>query len=166
MFWAVTSGIGAFAVVLGVQLVIWRLVRVRREVLWLFALYLGLPGVAFAAIWLLSTIPAGQSIAAALVLFSLSAAFIQTYPALREIPPTLRILLLLEQHPDEGLSDVEIENGLQRDSLFVAKITDLVNDGFVVQKADGEVELTKSGRVLAETFRIYRKLLGRSDVAG
>jgi len=98
-----------------------------------------------------------DSLGAALLWLALAAAYIQTYPALKEDIPSFRLLLLLEKHP--GMSKEAIIEAMKQENLFSAKLDELENERLVVEKK-GKVALSPAGRKLANLFYYYRKILG------
>lgn len=156
----IAIGFGSFTLMLLTQLVLWRVMRVRREVLWLLLLYLVLPTL-FAVVTLATgQVDALSLFAIGLLHLALAGAYIQTYPALRENIPSFRILLLIDRHAHSGVTAEQVIDYLRSEGLFDSKIDDLVNDGFATKMADGRLMPTRYGAWLADVFRLYRKLLG------
>ena len=154
------TGVGVFAAMLALQLGLWRLVRVRREILWLLVLYLVFPVLTGIAVYSIGLIEVAPLLAVTFLYLALAAAYIQTYPALRENIPSFRILLLIDAHANAALSADEIVNQMRNEGLFHTKVDDLVNDGLAQRAPDGRLVLTRYGAVLADVFRRYRTLLG------
>lgn len=91
-------------------------------------------------------------------------AYIQTYPALREDIPSVKILMLVNQY--EGIDVKQLmENKILNKDLKTSKDNDLLNDGFIIIK-NGSFELTKTGKFLALMFKSYRKLINIQDKTG
>jgi hypothetical protein len=154
------AGVGLFVVMLALQVLVWRLLRVRREIAWLFGLYLAIPGVLGISLCAMRAAEPLSILAVGLLYLALAAAYIQTYPALRENIPSFRILLLVDRHSESGLSESEIVARLRGEGLFQTKVDDLVRDGLARKAPDGKLQATGSGAFLAGVFRAYRNLLG------
>lgn len=161
LWWALI----AFVATLTIHVVVWRLCRVRREMLWVFILFLLLPmvvtslGVAFGYVGML------EALAVWLAHVALSAAYVQTYPAFREEIPSFRILLAISAAGERGMTQEAILSLFEKSSLFADKMTDLDNDG-LLREVDGRLRLTRAGRLIARTFYHYRRLLGLESGLG
>ncbi len=138
---------------------VWRLFRVCREMLLLALLFLAVPGVALVVVLVAGWLAPAETLAMALMVYSLSVAYIQTYPGLKDDIPSFRILMLLDQAGREGLTESEILARIGEQSLFAFKVAELENDSLVIRDGD-RVRLTPAGRILATVFRSYRRLLG------
>lgn len=155
----------AFAATLAVHVVIWRLCRVRREMLWVFVLFLLLPLAAALALALSGHVLAEYVLAGWLIHIALSAAYVLTYPAFREEIPSFRILRTLAQAGERGMTQEEVLSLLEKSSLFSDKMTDLTSDG-LLREVSGHVRLTLAGRAIAVLFRSYRRVLGLQSGLG
>lgn len=156
----VTAGLGAFAACLVLQILAWRVLEVRREMLGLAVVYLALP-VAAALAW--TVLAPGRLLdigLAGLLYLSLACAYIQTYPALREDIPTFRLLFALERAGMAGASESELLAAAGSAGLHAHKVADLAADGLVHVLPDGRLALRPAGRALATAFSAYRRLLG------
>jgi len=138
---------------------IWRLFRVRREMMLLAALFLVMPGGALVTALAFGWLMPVEMLATALMLYALSVAYVQTYPGLKDDIPSFRILMLLDQAGREGMTKSDILDRIGEQSLFVFKVAELESDGLVVWDGDS-VRLTPAGRILAAVFSSYRRLLG------
>lgn len=158
-------GIAAFVATLGTHIVVWQLLHPRREMLWLFILFLLMPVIAasFAVTSGLAGVP--EVLAIWLMHAALSAAYIQTYPAFREEIPSFRILLAISAAGERGMTQEEVLSLFEKSSLFADKMMDLNNDG-LLREVDGRLRLTRAGRVIALTFHRYRRLLGLESGLG
>lgn len=155
----------AFAVTLAVHVLVWRLCRVRREMLWVFVLFLLLPIVAAGFVVACGYVGASKTLAAWLIHAALSVVYVQTYPAFREEIPSFRILLAISATGERGMSQQEVLSLFEKSSLFADKMTDLNNDG-LLREVDGRLCLTRAGRLLALAFYRYRRLLGLESGLG
>lgn len=156
---SILAGIGLLTLVLALHLLLWRFGAVRREMLWLFVLFFGVPLAPLA--WLYgSRLASGvESLAIALFWFALASAYVQTYPVLRHVIPTFRILLLLRRTGPQGLTDAEIIRALADEGLFAGGLNDLEHDS-LVKKTGDRYSVTRAGAILAGAFYLYRKALG------
>lgn len=155
----------AFAATLAVHVVVWRLCRVRREMLWVFVLFLLLPIVVTGLAMATGYVGATYTLAVWLIHAALSVVYVQTYPAFREEIPSFRILLAISVTGGRGMSQQEILSLFEKSSLFADKMTDLNNDG-LLREVDGRLCLTPAGRLLALVFYRYRRLLGLESGLG
>lgn len=154
------TGLLCFVFALISQVLIWRIWSPKKQMFWLFAIFLFLPLFIlivcinrFELSWL-------DSLAAALLWLAMAAAYIQTYPALSEDIPSFRLLLLLENNSNkQGMSQEQIISGVKQYNLFSAKLDELENDSLLVEK-NGKLELSFAGKKLADFFYYYRKILG------
>ncbi len=153
------TGIGLFAFAMTLHLLVWRYGAVRREMFWLFVLFFGCP--LLPLVWLYGTAKANgvETFAIALLWIALASAYAQTYPVLRHVIPSFRILLLLRKYGHAGLSEEEIIRVLAQDKLFASGLDDLENDSLVT-RVGGRYLVTRAGAVLAGAFRLYRRALG------
>ena len=88
----------------------------------------------------------------------LSCVYIQTFPVLKEDIPSFRILRIIANNK-KGVSEKEIIKLMGTTDLFNIKLTELEEDN-LLKKENSKITLTNSGRILANIFIIYRKLLG------
>jgi hypothetical protein len=158
-------GIAAFTATLGAHIAVWQLVRPRREMLWLFVLFLLLPVVVAVVAVVYGGVGVLEGLAVWLLHAALSVAYVQTYPAIREEIPSFRILLAISAAGKRGLSRDEVLSLFEGSTLFADKMTDLDNDGLLHQ-VDGRLRLTRAGRLIALVFHRYRRLLGLESGLG
>lgn len=141
---------GWFAILFVSQVLLWRQVRPRRQILALFALYFS-P----AAFLLFLAPPAG------VFLLGLSAAYVMTFPAIQAESPTLRLIRLLRENGGE-MAESELARQLGEDSILSDRKRDLASDGLTGEKG----ELGFAGRMLALFFRSYRRMAGLKEGNG
>lgn len=89
---------------------------------------------------------------------SLAAAYIVSYPAMEAGSPSLTIVSNIAKAGKSGLDKNEIYNAMTDETLVIARITDLLNDGLIRASSDKYI-LTLKGRLLADVFAWFRKLL-------
>jgi hypothetical protein len=158
-------GMAAFAATLAAHIAVWQLVRPRREMLWLFVLFLLLPVIVAIVAVVSGRAGLPEMLAVWLLHVALSMAYVQTYPAIREEIPSFRILLAISAAGERGLSRDEVLALFENSSLFADKMTDLDNDG-LLRRVDGRLRLTRAGRLIALVFHRYRRLLGLESGLG
>jgi hypothetical protein len=156
--YVLSTGFICFALALTTQIVIWRICAPKKQMFWLFGIFLCLPLLAPIVCTLLFEFKLLDSLAATLLWLAMAAAYIQTYPALREDIPSFKLLLLLEKE-QAGMSKKQIITAMKTDNLFSTKLEELENDSLLVTK-NGKLELSPAGRKLANLFYFYRKMLG------
>ncbi len=149
----------SFFILLLFQLILWRLVDIKRQMLVLFVLYFGVP-VLFFALFLVSNYWSFlQSFSFFVLIIGLSVFFIQTFPAIQAKSPSIEIILFVSSMKNRNLvSKSDIENSISSKRLLDDRVEDLINDG-LVKLVSGQLVLSLSGRILAGTFYYYRKLL-------
>ena len=130
------TGALTFAAAYAAHVALWRLVGVRREVVWLAVLFLLVPSAGYVAY---------GGFAAGLFHFLLSANYIAIYPAFQASSPTIQILNLVRRSgamtPEEITARVRLEPPLTGG---------LLRDG----------KLTRRGERIADLFTAYRRLIG------
>jgi hypothetical protein len=162
MGFVLSLGLCSFLALLLLQMALWRLLRVRREMLGLALVYLLLPALMCAILALLRSVDNTALVLSYLLYLALACGYIQTYPALREDIPSFRILFEIESAGAAGLTPQEIAGRLHADrgGLYSKKVEDLAQDGLICIGADGQMQLRPAGRTLARMFKLYRKTLG------
>ncbi|MBI3252609.1 MAG: hypothetical protein HYZ52_04775 [Candidatus Omnitrophica bacterium] len=160
------DGFFLFSFFLVVHLVVWRCIRIRREIIWLAYLFLlaALPVLWGVASWRRWSF--GESYAVGAVYFSLAVFYLQTYPAIKADVPTFRILLFIQAHPNQDLDMSHLcdEIGGRKD-LHSDKIREMQDDALITSR-DGNLHLSRAGRLFADFFIGYRRLLGLKTGAG
>lgn len=158
-------GIVAFIATLGAHIVVWQFVCPRREMLWLFALFLLSPAIVAIFVAVSGLASMLEVLAIWLMHVALSMAYVQTYPAIREEIPSFRILSAISAAGERGLDRDEVLSLFEGSSLFTDKMSDLDNDG-LLRLVNGRLYLTRAGRLLAAIFHRYRRLLGLESGLG
>lgn len=98
---------------------------------------------------------------ALLLHLALSCAYIQTYPAVEAVSPSLAILLWIANAMPQGLTREQIVDKLERDRFLEHRIQDVVTAGFV-RRLKSELKLTLLGYLFVLPFLFFRKILGLS----
>lgn len=153
-----------FAAAMVTHVLLWRIARVGKEIFWLFAIFLLCPLLLVAAATAFGYSGAMEGLAIALVQTSLAVVYIQTYPALREDIPSIRILMLVDSQPD-GMPREDILSQLDGAQFLETKIEDLESDVLVTSEG-GVLRLRPAGALLASIFGLYRRLLGSQSGQG
>lgn len=153
------GGAGLFLAVLITHVLIWNLFRIRQEIFWLALVFFILPWPLLFLIWNAGHLDVSSATALGILYISLAVVYVQTYPALREDIPSIRILLTVHEKRG-GMTRSEIIRRLGTRDFFETKIHDLQNDA-LVRVRNERLHLTIMGAVLACVFYYYRKALGR-----
>jgi uncharacterized SAM-binding protein YcdF (DUF218 family) len=157
-------GIGLFIVALTMHVLVWNLFRIRKEILWLAVIFFVIPGIILAASSTAGLLDATAVAACGMLYVAMAVAYIQTYPALREDIPSVRILMSIHSHSG-SMTCREIVEHLAPSQLFEPKIAELEND-FLIRIRDDRLHLTALGGKLSGVFYYYRKLLGHEAGRG
>ena len=156
----VLEGLGYFLFAFLIHICLWRTVKIKKEIFWLFFIFLFLPLTVALARFSLGFLNFPGFASAELLSLALALAYMQTYPTFRKDIPTFRILLLIHDSKGRGLSMEEVLGAVHDDSeLFFEKIDELENDKLVT-KSEGYLTLSPAGRLMARVFIVYRRLLG------
>lgn len=168
----VITGIASFSACMFLHLLVWRAFRPRRSILLLFAVFYALPAFFFlilflsrntvpVAVWTPSLMSFGAAEWAAVFLMhgALSSAYILTYPAIQASAPSLKMLLIIGSGMPEGITHENLKKEFGVETLFIPRINDLLDSGFVKEDKD-MLMLTATGRMLAGFFALYRKVIG------
>lgn len=153
-----------FLVFLLIHALVWNFFRINAEIKYLFGLMFLHVLIFNGLMFFIYDFEIDNFIMINILLSSLMGAYIQTYPALREDIPSVKILMLVNQY--EGIDVKQLmENKILNKDLKTSKDNDLLNDGFIIIK-NGSFELTKTGKFLALMFKSYRKLINIQDKTG
>lgn len=151
-----------FSFSFSLHILIWRWRRPRYRVLILFIIFFlvplaflkadGIRGVPY-------TIQRPAILAVMLLYAALSCAYIQTYPAVEAVSPSLGILLLLGRAMPQGLTQEQILRRLDANQLFDDRIQDLVTAG-LMKRSESLLEPTLFACAIVFVFLLFRKILG------
>jgi hypothetical protein len=152
------------------HVLLWRVFSIKREILTLLFLFLLLPLIALAMNIIFGLFSFSENFLIALFYFSISLAYIQTFPAIKENIPSFKIMLYVHSRSLGGqknckISAKQIEDALTDESLMTTKIQELKGDGLMILDKDG-FSLTIAGKYLALIFYRYRALLGLKEGRG
>jgi len=153
-------GAGLFLLALATHVILWRLQRPEKQIL-TFALIFLLP----ILVYLLWQRFGSQTrswldlFSVTLLYMSLTVAYIQTYPAVQALSPSLRILLLVGNAMPKGITEGEILGAFDPKQLLEDRIQDLLDARFV-QESEGRLEITPRGSLLILPGALLRRILG------
>lgn len=106
-----------------------------------------------------------EGVLACALYLALAAAYVQTYPAFQAISPSLKIVYHIGQSTT-GMRTGEIQQVFPKTSLVADRLDDLLAEGLVTAKSNGDYQLSGKGKTLAYAFKFYRKFLGLSEGEG
>ncbi len=161
------SGIVVFIASIFIHILIWRVRSPGQRGLTLFFIFFILPLI----IWLfysvfafMGVLPMGygpgliEGAAILLLHYSLSAAYIMTYPAVEALSPTLVIALFMGES-STATAHEELIRLFPEESILTPRIMDLARAKLV--RLDNEtLSLTFRGRVLIQFFILFRAFIG------
>lgn len=151
--------VAAFAGLMLVHVLVWRLFKVRKQILWLFVIFLGLPTLALLAGLAGRADPIGW-VLGYLVVFTFCSCYILFFPAVQTESPTLAIVWHLDRNQHAGgLSRDEIMAAMCSDQPFQDRVRDLEKNG-LLEGSTGSQRLSAAGRLIAAFFYYYRRVLG------
>jgi hypothetical protein len=152
--------IAAFAVLLVIHVAAWRLWKVRKQILWLFVIFLIAPSVFYALGMGLSG-PRESATIVYLFVITLSATYVLAYPVAQTESPTVVLVRLLDRHNGSGgLTRAEILTRMQSEKAFDDRLRDLEDNGLLEAKGDtASPGLSGFGRAIAAFFYYYRAAL-------
>lgn len=160
-FSTITWSFSAFAFVFVLQVLASRLVRTRSEDKYIIFLYVLVPLFTFLTILALNLDNSeftAQLVAAYVLYFVISSSWVASYPAIYAVCPTLVISLYIREKT-EGASSEEIRKLLNLKQNSVDRLQDAVSSN-LLKIDDNKVTLTAGGRLFANFFIAYRRLLG------
>jgi len=91
--------------------------------------------------------------------FSLSSAYLASYPAARAVSPSLDILLMIASAPEQKLSERDIEDRYRKMRVVGARIDDLMQYRLIRDKG-GLFVLSPVAQAIVRVFILYRRMLG------
>jgi hypothetical protein len=157
MIQIIQFGFIGFLIFLLIHSFVWNIFRISAEIKCLFGLIIFHLFIFNSLMIFVCGFEFDNFIMTNILLSSLLLAYIQTYPALREDIPSVKILMLVNQHQGINFKEL-IDNKKLNKDLKGSKENDLLNDGFIIDKKT-HFELTKIGKFIAQIFKFYRKLI-------
>lgn len=154
------TGLIFFVLALVSHVLLWKFLKIKKEMACLALLFLLITPLLLAGFFAARQALPSEFYASGMIYLSLALAYLQTYPALKTEIPTFRILLLIHKAKGGGLTIGEIEKNLSGDAeLYNLKMTELQADR-LLDRREGRWALKRAGVFLADTFILYRRLLG------
>jgi hypothetical protein len=157
----------AFALLLGGQVLVWRVIRPAGHYQALAALYVVALGLTIAVFGLVASAPAAAWIVPAglrqwagfvLLYTAVTLAYMVTYSAVQADSPSMAVLLHIERAAPEGLRRDGLAAALDDRIVIVPRLEDLVT-GELAAVTAGRYVITPRGAMLARLYVSYRRLL-------
>lgn len=159
-FSIVIFGFLTFFIAFCLHVFIWRVFKPKNQMTVIFTIFLFIPFILFLAILPVSGFTSlFDFLAVALLYFSLSCAYIQTYPVIYVYAPSLQIVHIISKSNEGGLSFLELENHFNNSGMLDERLNDLLVEKFVFYENE-KLLLTLKGKFLATVFYYFRKLYG------
>ena len=156
----IAEGTALFVLCLVFHVLAWRTLRVKKEILFLFLIFLAAPLCFFVWACLTGRLGFWEAAAAWEIDAAFSVVYLQAYPAFKRDIPTFQILMLVRDSGPQGMSLEEIMRKTRDEQIhFIQKIEEMHRDGLTARDGS-KVRLTAAGIWLAELFIAYRCLLG------
>jgi hypothetical protein len=157
----------AFAIAFVLHVLVWRIFKPRNDINALGLVFIVLPLVAGGALFGLfrGAVPLGDLILAVILYLTAAAVYIQTYPAIQSNSPSLVIVHLIGRSKS-GMTLEQLKSTLTEAQMVQNKIGELADGGFATVASDQTIQLTPRGKLLADVFIAYRKLLALHEGAG
>lgn len=161
------SGFLLFLACLCIHILVWHIKYPQNRAWALTLLFFILPAIAavlYAALTFFGLLPhilpftLSGAAAVFLLHYSLSSAYIMTYPALEAISPSL-VLVLLIGRSREGFSKKDLSGFFDNAIILSPRIADL-HEMNLISEREGSLYLNRKGRLLIYFFVIYRSFLG------
>ncbi len=154
------GGAGLFFLCLCFHVAIWRFWHPRRQGLALFSIFLTPVFVLTIGCSVLPTSFSWPDLASVILLhLSMSFAYIQTYPAVQALSPSLRILILVQTSMPTGMKEIEILQSFPVKEILDDRIHDLIASR-LTSETNKVLEITLKGRLFILPFLALRKILG------
>jgi hypothetical protein len=109
--------------------------------------------------------PLAHQITLSFILYiCIAAAFVASFPAIYADCPTLIIAYIAKKYCPDGVTCEQLVSALDLKENSEERITDAIGDK-LIHRSDGRIFLTRFGRIVYYTFRIYRRVVGlKADV--
>ncbi len=153
-----------FLVVLFSYVIYMRIVKPKVYIKPLFMIFLVFPVLASMVAMYTNLYSIDIILTIELLYFSITACFIQTYPAIYSWAPSLKITYIMGKN-NKLLTKDMLKKHFNTDNLIMNRFNDLQKDGFI-KISKGNIDLTLKGKFLADFFYYYRKLLGLKEGNG
>lgn len=145
-----------FICIFVVQIFVWKIFRIKKQMLALFVLYLFFPIVGFLYIFITQGITL-ISLASMALFLPIAFAYIMSFPAIQARSPSLLILLELEKKP--GLRKEELLQCMKEEFSLQYRMENLAADGLATFSSSEKIQPQFFGRILAKFFLYYRRVM-------
>lgn len=147
------EGVAGFAVSFLIHVLIWRLVKPKKQLVWLAGIFVLVPALIYFSLFFILFDKTGLVLSGVLhILFSF--AYILSYPAIQAPSPSLKIVREVRAAMPEGLARRELSRTLEADKPLDFCIDNLLEERLLCLKGD-KLELTLWGRLVSGLFRNY-----------
>lgn len=155
------SGVLVFLACVAVHIAVWRCCMPKGRIRALCLIFLGLPP-ALGEVALFSGILSGVALDERfgfyLLSYSLSFAYILSYPAVEAISPTLAISLAIGEAGPGGISVSGLTSIFNDNRLLQPRVKDLLDAG-LIKRSDGVLRITPRGVIFLKPFIILRRFV-------
>ena len=145
-----------FSVVLVLNILVWRLTKPDRGSLFVLAFFT-VPIIALVCLTMSKKIFIVDALILSICYCSLSLSYILSFPALVKDIPSIVILRLVQRAEKISINELtdKFRKTMPSDNTG---LKELLNEKMVIL-SNGELTLTKSGRIIAKTFYWYRRIM-------
>ena len=171
-FLVILYGSVLFVVCLLAHIIIWRLRHPKHQALTLCVIFFVVPILCNVSVFNgfdnngqsaiinhLFSLEVGDLLLICLLHFSLSAAYIFSYPAAQAGCPTFIILAIIRASMPHGVTKDEVLTYFSEQQLFDSRIDDLVDEELIADR-DEWLEITRKGKLILSAFSSLRKAFG------
>ena len=153
--------LGLFAAALAVHILAWRRRRPRRHLLALSLVFLA-PAALFPAAFAWAGAGSAFDACAALLLYAATAAaYIQTYPAVQAMSPSLQVMRFLDRGPAAGRTREELARGLSVERMLRDRVQDLLDARLLLENpSNGRLRVAWEGHAILWPLILLRRALG------
>ncbi len=148
-------GTASFLIAFVVHILIWRIIKPTKQIIWLIAIFVILPILVYFILFYFSRISIDYqerfitypfNISFIIIWhFLLSVAYIMSYPAIQVDCPSLKIILVVSTSMPQGLTLESISAIFSEDNFFSCTLCNLVMEVLIYFK-DGKFLVAKRGR--------------------
>jgi hypothetical protein len=156
-------GISIFLAIIILQIIIWKVLTVQREIICLFSIMFISPIILLFFLYSEKLIY-GDPYLVFILIYSLCFGYVQTYPGFKEDIPSLKLIKFILKHQPVTFQFI-INNFELKDNLVNNKIMELHSDGLIYESGN-EYHLTRFGYYLAKLFYIYRNIINSEKNTG
>jgi uncharacterized membrane protein len=156
---AINLGLAFFACVFVLHICLWRFLKPKNEIKSILLIFVIIPFFLFSVFYVFTEIRENSQsfFYGALLFFSLSVAYIVTFPAIAIEIPTLKIIRLMEE--SAALNEDELVKKFDKESLLGSRKNLLEADSLITY-SEGKLKLSFFGSLIARSFIAYRRILG------